>query len=357
MKALKKVLIGILIIIAVPALAYGLYLCFLTAVEFKPADIEDVEPVHNEQKLDNGDKTYTVVSWNIGYGALDDDDDFFMDGGKNVQSDTAQEVDANIEGIKATIDKIAPDFAFLQEVDRNSDRSHRRDEATLISEGLNGISNAFTYNYKVPYIAYPIPPIGKVESGLLSLSRYNIESATRVALPCPFGWPERLGNLRRCLLVSRIPVGDTGKELVLVNLHLEAYDSGEGKVAQTALLKTYLENEAQKGNYVIAGGDFNQTFSNVDTSAYPVFEGNWQPGMINAEDFDEEFQICMANNSPSCRSLATPYEGANKDEFQFYVIDGFLVSKNIKVVDLQTFDCDFEYADHNPVVLMFKMNE
>ena len=48
-------------------------------------------------------------------------------------------------------------------------------------------------------------------------------------LPCPFSWPTRIANLKRCLLVERIPIADSDKELVLVNLHLEAYDDGEGK--------------------------------------------------------------------------------------------------------------------------------
>lgn len=92
----------------------------------------------------------------------------------------------------------------------------------------------------------------------------EIESSERVALLCPFKWPVRLANLKRCLLVTRIPVEDTGKELVIINLHLEAYDKGERKIAQTKLLKDYLEKECEKGNYVIAGGDFNQVFSNIE---------------------------------------------------------------------------------------------
>lgn len=45
-----------------------------------------------------------------------------------------------------------------------------------------------------------------------------------------------------------------------MNLHLEAYDDGEGKEAQTAMLLQILQEEYVKGNYVIAGGDFNQSF-------------------------------------------------------------------------------------------------
>lgn len=47
-----------------------------------------------------------------------------------------------------------------------------------------------------------------------------------------------------------------------------AYDDGEGKLAQTKMLSDLLQKEVEKGNYVIAAGDFNQSFSNVDTGAY-----------------------------------------------------------------------------------------
>lgn len=47
---------------------------------------------------------------------------------------------------------------------------------------------------------------------------------------------------------------------MLVNLHLEAYDDGEGKIAQTKQLREFIQSEYEKGNYVIAGGDLNQVF-------------------------------------------------------------------------------------------------
>lgn len=53
-----------------------------------------------------------------------------------------------------------------------------------------------------------------------------------------------MANLKRCLLVSRISVEGTDREFVLVNLHLEAYDDGEGKIAQTRQLAALLEAEA-----------------------------------------------------------------------------------------------------------------
>ena len=55
---------------------------------------------------------------------------------------------------------------------------------------------------------------------------------------------------------------------MLVNLHLEAYDDGEGTDAQTAALKSFLEQEYAKGNYVIAGGDYNHDMIGVSGEVY-----------------------------------------------------------------------------------------
>lgn len=70
-------------------------------------------------------------------------------------------------------------------------------------------------------------------------------------------------------MVDRLPLEGMDKELVIINLHLEAYDDGEGKAE---MMRGIMEEELAKGNYVIAGGDFNQTFSSTDSSRFPLQE-------------------------------------------------------------------------------------
>ena len=143
----------------------------------------------------------------------------------------------------------------------------------------------------------------------------------------------------------------------MINLHLEAYDSGEGKIAQTKQLASFMQEEYGKGNYVIAGGDFNQRFTGVDQSAYPVYAGMWQPGEIGAEAFGSDFTLLMDNSVPTCRSLDRPYAGADNASFQFYLIDGFIVSANVTAESVETVDCGFVCTDHNSVCLRFTLAE
>ena len=360
LKVFLKILLGIVVL--------GIVLLgVLSILEYKPAEVEPVEIAEYEAQpgvaglpvVQKG-TDLTIISWNVGYGALGDNATFFMDGGTDVYTADEDRVYANLETITTALINEHPDIVLLQETDVDSDRSRHVDEVVFISDALTGpmadrLATTFAYNFNVAYLPYPIPPIGRVKSGLLTLSKYQIASAERISLPCPFAWPVRTINLKRCLLVNRLPIEGSDNELVIVDLHLEAYDSGEGKIAQTKKLISVLKEERAKGNYVIAGGDFNQTFSRVNLTKYPKDPTKWLPGIINVQDF-WSWQALMDPTFPTCRSLDQPYAGADLTTFQYYVIDGFIVSDNIQVKQLDTLDMGFTATDHNPVRLVITLN-
>ena len=347
-KLILKILLAILCILLVFVAGA---LTYFTVTEYKPADIETVEVSGDATKRIAEGDDIKVLTWNIGYGALGDNADFFMDGGEMVTSSTEERVVSNMTGIAKTVNDINPDVAYFQEVDQKATRSHNQNEMAYLAETFTDYTSSYALNFNA-FVPYPLPPIGHVEAGLQTLSKYDVTEATRVQLPCPFKWPVRTVNLKRCLLVSRVPLKDSDKELVLINLHLEAYDDGEGKIAQTRQLYELMKAEYEKGNYVIAAGDFNQSFSNVDTSMYPTYEGMWLPGELDASVFQPDFTLLQDNKHPSCRSLDKVYKGADKKTFQYYLIDGFIVSANVDVKSVKTQSkVDFEYADHDPVLL------
>jgi Metal-dependent hydrolase len=348
---------GILLIVVL-AFAAAL-VAFLSITEYKPEERETVTPSnpYSVSAKAEEDRILTVVTWNTGYGALGDNADFFMDGGKMVNTADKDRVNENLKEITAKLRELSPDIIFLQETDRDSARSHGIDEAKYFLDNLPGYQMTFANNFKVSFLPYPIPPIGKVDSGIATYSRFASGSSQRVQLPIPFSWPVRMINLKRCLLIDRIPIEGTDRQLVLINLHLEAYDNGEGKAAQTEMLRQILEQESINGNYVIAGGDFNQIFSSMDKSLYPSQEGKWQCGEIDVSAFPAGWQFLMDARTPSCRSLDQPYKDAEKEGFQYYLIDGFIVSRNVHVEGLETLDMGFVNSDHNPVVLRFSLGD
>ena len=359
----KKILKWVGIVLGVVVLAAAGLVAWLTVTEYKPAAVEEVEVARTgapkQAFLSPGD-SLTVLSQNTGYAGLGKDSDFFMDGGKDV-TPTWDQVDANLLGLEGLLAERSADVYFLQEVDIDSSRTTRTDESrifwhALLSDGKGAYSSSHALNYSCDFVPYPWPPIGKVHSGLQTLTRFHVDKAERIALPCPFSWPVRAANLKRCLLVSYVPLEGTDRQLVLVNLHLEAYDDGEGKAAQTKMLMDFLTAEYEKGNYVIAGGDFNQTFPGA-LDAFPVQDpALWTPGVLEEDILPQGWRFACDLDTPSCRLLNHPYDPDPAGN-QFYVIDGFILSPNVTLEKVETLDRQFEFTDHNPVALTVTLAE
>ena len=347
----KKLLKTLLILLLAAVIAFGGLVGFLTVTEYKPNDIEPIKLKGTGSGAVPAENL-SVLSWNIGYAGLGAGEDFFMDGGTHIRPDSPETVNAYLDGIRQSITENRPaDLFLLQEVDANSSRTYGIDETEILS----GRCSAYALNYSCPFVPFPFPPLGKVKCGLLTTTGYEIREAERVSLPCPFSWPMRTANLKRCLLVSRLPVQGTEKELVLVNLHLEAYDDGEGKIAQTMQLMDLMQKEYLNGNYVIAGGDFNQFFPG-SLDLWPNDHPNlWKPGILETESLPPGFQYVCDMTVPTCRLLNQPYDPADVANTQYYVIDGFIVSPNVTVNTVETLDFGFQNSDHNPVYITVSM--
>ena len=347
MKRLGKFLF---ILIALVLVAAAALVAWLSIVEYRPDEMEElaVTGAQSNRQARVGEMI-NVLSMNIGYGCLGAQQDFFMDGGTMTRPESKAIVEENIKGVLSGLGLRKADIYLLQEVDCDSYRSYWIDESEYFRRGL-GYNMAFAYNYHCEFVPFPWPPLGKIKSGIATYTAFEVTQATRESLPVPFSWPVRVANLKRCLLVERIPVEGTEKELVIVNLHLEAYDDGEGKFAQTRQLMQLLKAEYAKGNYVIAGGDFNQEFEGAKGAFPQLDESYWQPGLLQNSDLPQGFRYVFDASTPTCRLLNKPYSGV-RSQTQLYVIDGFIVSDNLHVNLVETVDLNFAHSDHHPVFL------
>lgn len=352
---MKKALKIILIILGIVLLIVAGVLIWLTVTEYNPSDISDAKiDVCDDIEVKNPviGEPIDIISWNCGYAGLGKESDFFMDGGTEVAAADNEKVSQYLLGIYNTLyEDNDADIYMLQEVDVDSSRTYGINER----EYLGIYNNTFALNYSCPFVPYPLPPIGKVNSGLMTNTVFEIDKAERQSLPCPFSWPLSTANLKRCLLVSYLPIEGSDSKLVIVNLHLEAYDSGEGKIAQTNQLREFIYNEYQKGNYVIAGGDFNQDFP-ASSEAYPnTHKDLWSPGTLTNDILPLGWSFAYNTSVPTCRLLNQPYDPDDTENTQYYVIDGFIVSPNIEVNSVNTLDMGFENSDHNPVKLQITL--
>jgi endonuclease/exonuclease/phosphatase family metal-dependent hydrolase len=193
--------------------------------------------------------------------------------------------------------------------------------------------------------------MGAVKSGLLTFSHYRVRSAVRYSLPGKEAWPRQLAELDRCCIESRLPV-EGGRELVLLNSHLSAFDQG-GRIRklQLAFLKKRLLAEYEKGNYVIAGGDWNHGLPGTDPTNFPSTMARPRWYVPLPEDFTPAgFVWALDKTVPTVRSSALAYQ---EGENFLAIIDGFLVSPNVKIHKLAGHGLAFQHSDHNPVSAVF----
>ena len=351
-KPLKIVLISVGSALALALALVGGFIIYASATTLNPKDVESVEVRGTTSNKVDKNNEIKLLTWNVGYGALDERQDCYWDGGKGVLGESKEVVEENITALRTKINEINPDIFFLQEVDINSKRSYFINELEIFKETFdeNHYHNTFARNFKAGVVPLPINNMtGKVDAGISIFSKFEVGAATRIQLPIPFKWPISLFNLKRCLLINRLPIKDSAKQLVLINLHLEAYDDGEGKAQQLAMLMDKAQEEYSNGHYVIIGGDFNQTFSTTNYQKYPKMN-DWVCPVIEAANYPD-FTFRMDDTYPTCRTLAVPYVNADKSDFQYYMIDGFAVSKNITINNLETLNLGFKNTDHNPVLM------
>ncbi len=349
MKPLK-----ILVRVALSAVVlFGLYLggaiLVATITDYRPADVIPLGVQANGAPVGTISFPLKVLSWNIGYGGLGAEMDFFYDGGKMVRPGRAQ-ADAFLAGILEELRSGAgADAVILQEVDKRSARTRGRDQTTAIAAALPGFAHSFGYNYVVRFNPVPIlNPLGKIEAGQMTLSRIMPAASERIAYHSAYGWPKQLFMLDRCFLVSRFKTTD-GKELVLLNNHNSAYDPGGNlRNVEMPLIRDFMVREHKNGNYVVAGGDWNQTPPGFDPAGLRGrFPGHASDSM-DAALFPAGWTIAYDPTTPTNRSLDTPLRPGVTGTT---VIDFFILSPNLRVLEVAARPLDFAFSDHNPVYL------
>ena len=355
MKKLLKIIICIIVAIIIIAAAYFAYV--LIAYHRLGDNIQlEVQGKAGQNAIAAGTEQ-KIVSWNIGFGAYEDDYGFFMDGGTQSWAWSKERLTANLEAIAGRLTEQDADLYLIQEVDFNATRSYHVDEREYVKKALSERCFTFAQNYDSPFLFYPITqPHGASKAGIMTFSRAQISSGLRRELPVEITMMKFL-DLDRCYSVSRIPTAN-GKELVLYNFHLSAYTS-DGSIAteQLKLLLSDMQEEYNKGNYCIAGGDFNKDilgdssvyFGKSDivyTWAQPIPNGTFDGYNIKlVAPLDE------ASPVPSCRNADGPYHQGQ----YVLTVDGFLVSANVEVKESKVYDYGFKYSDHNPVYMTFEL--
>ncbi len=350
---MKKLLKIILYLVLAIILVFAGLIITAVVTDYKPADT--VEVYKGKANFAVPDSLqFDVMLWNIGYCGLDASMDFFYDGGTHVRPDE-KNVKDNLEAVLSFLKQQEDiDFFLIQEVDKDSKRSYNIDEYASLQSALAHYDAFFGKNYDVFFVPTPpTEPYGKVLSGLMTLAKYAPEEVVRHQFPGNYAFPKGLFMLDRCFLVSRIPVSN-GKQLLIINTHNSAYDDGSLRSGQMKYLKDFLEAEYAKGNYILVGGDWNQCPPGLKTEI-PGFKFDTKDYVpISEEYMPADWKWVYANNVPTNRRVATPY---NKETTPTTVIDFFLISPNIENLSIENIDLNFQHSDHQPVKASFELKK
>lgn len=348
-----KVIIWFLLI---AILIFAGFIIYITITDYKPDKVEiivdnDVASIGKLQK-----DTFSLMNWNIGYAGLGADMDFFYDGGTRTR--TSKEVSKkHLDDILAFIESSdTVDFWLIQEVDVEAKRSYYVNQVKKIIDLKKNSHGVFARNYMCKHVPIPVSsPLGYVEAGLMTFSEFPPLNATRFAYPLIASWPNKLFLLDRCFLLNRYPL-DNGKDLIVINTHNSAYvlDSLK-RIEELQIIKKIMLEEFNKGNYVIAGGDWNQNppgYSPVDNYGGHKFKASVVK--MNNDFMPSDWQWAFDAKIPTNRSNYQPYViGENTTT----CLDYYLVSPNIEILDVKVIDQIFEHSDHQPVYLKASLKE
>ena len=361
----KTLLIGLLVIF----IFLGSFVIYLELSYYRIED-STIDINNDQTNLVTLENEYSITTYNIGFGAYDRDYSFFMDTGymedgtktvgKYGKAISKENVIKNTNGAIDILTQLNSDFMILEEVDIKSTRSYNVNQKDLILKNFNEYSNTFANNFHSGFLPYPIHDMhGKVSAGILTMSKYHMDESFRYKLPIDESFVNKFFDLDRCINLVKYDIKDIDKNLIIISVHLSAYDEGGVyRKKQIELLKSIMEEEYKKGNYVIVGGDFNHDIAKGG-SHFPTKQltPDWLQ-TLSENEFGNNFKIASDNKNPSCRDADIPFEEGVTYQT---VVDGFIISNNVELVSVENIvkinnnDVNFMYSDHNPVQMKFKL--
>lgn len=346
----------ILCIIAAVAAVFLVFILAAAVMDYRPAErevLQDRSALSSGENAEAHDSTDTlpdtvsILCWNIGYGGLGDDMDFFYDGGTQVRTSRERTL-ANIEGIISEIRKHSPDIILLQEVDECSRRTYGINETDLLREAFPEYHMYLGYNYKSFFVPIPLKaPMGRVASGVVLMSRIEPEEAVRWQYPSRFPWPVSMFNLKRCLLTATYRLAD-GSSIVIGNTHNTAYDTGDMRTVETRWLGSLTARLTSEGVSFIIGGDWNQFPPDYVPSDAETSDPNFSTVALDTDLLQGTGRIAWDSTAKTLRHLNIPY---SPSESVLTVTDFFYISPGIGTDSIRTIDLRFRNSDHQPVLL------
>ena len=210
------------------------------------------------------DSVFSIVTYNIGY----------LSGMTNNRpiAKPKELFDDNLAIVLSETKKIDPDIIAFQEIDYNASRSYTVNQQEEIAK-LGFGYRAKAINWDERYLPFPYWPIrmqfGKVISGQSIISKYPLKEHQRIILSRVADEPYYRDVFYLERLAQVVKVVLNGKEVVLINTHLEAFDKATRIKQFDEVLQIF--NEYKDKYPTILLGDFNSSATNKTAVVQKVF--------------------------------------------------------------------------------------
>ena len=343
-------------------LAYlGGLLVYGTLTDWQPAGTQPLRPSGGQTAAPDviEDSLLTLTTWNVGFGGMGAEDYFYYNRGDFFWTDigkaraSRENVERYVAGQQLTLSSTQSDFFLLQEVDTASRRSYYFNQLALDRRARPDYSAYYATNFQNGHVPIPVfqpwDHYGTVQSGLLSLSRFQPISSERIQLPGDLPWPTRLFELDRCAL-RQVFSTRFGAELVVYNIHLSAYDADGGvRREEMQRLRELAAADYAGGRFVIVGGDWNQLPPGFNWfTLNPTVEQTLLKPGIGFDFMPEGWNWAYDPGNASVRNSDDVFD-AHRSERS--IIDLYLTSPNIRLRRVKTIEQGFKFSDHQPVYL------
>lgn len=283
----------------------------------------------------------SVVTFNIGYAGMGRDADFVLDGGQQRRPRDKRLVEDNLAAITAWLAGADADVLILQEVARPSFSTYGVDVLEALRDNLPDTAWTFGPDIKTRFV----PPPLRTVIGNASFSRVAVTGAEARGLPLESEF--QFGLFRRGYRAHILRLAGPDAWTV-INIHLAAFDSADAAIRerQLAVVLAFAQDEYRAGRHVIVGGDFNMRlaatrFPNA-TAATHLF---WIRDLPQ-DALPKGWRVAADLQVPTVRTAHQPYTpGVNYTT----IVDGFLLSPNVDLVEVRTTDLGFIHTDHHPV--------
>ncbi|MGF1459181.1 MAG: endonuclease/exonuclease/phosphatase family protein [Leptolyngbyaceae cyanobacterium] len=302
----------------------------LSAAEYAQVKTTDAYP------LKTAANELVVVSYNIGY----------LSGLTNNQAvrPPADLYQTNLASAIAALAPLEADILALQEIDLASRRSYQVDQVEALGAALQYPQRAIAINWDKRYVPFPFwPPavqFGQILSGQSILSRWPITQHERFVLDQVASNPFFYNALYLDRLAQVAQVDIAGQTVVVINLHLEAFDLST-RQTQTEFVLALAESYAEQYPVLLLG-DFNSAL-NRDAEGTPrtiqtLIEAATFTSAVPPDQFTEPEHLTFP---------------ADKPEFRLDYI--FYNPNRIELLNVEVLTTAGQASDHLPVVMRLRL--